>query len=381
MGQFSERDAHYMSRALHLAARGRYTVGVNPMVGCVVVRDDTIIAEDYHRRTGEAHAEVLALTQAAEAASGATVYVTLEPCVHQGRTPPCMPALIEAKVGRVVISMLDPNPKVHGLGVAQLKSAGIPVEYGLLADQAYALNRGFISRMERNRPWLRLKSAISLDGHIALGSGKSAWISSSEARRDVQFWRAQSSALLTSGRTVNADNPQLNVRLSADELTIEDPVRQPLRVVLDSQLSTSPSARIYRADAKTLVVVCEQTVADARVEEFERCGVEVLPVKAIASRIESRIDLAALLGLLAERYEINEIQVEAGGVLFGAIIEADLCDELLLYIDPCLLGAESKKLAQFDDIIQTMEERIDFNYKEVTRIGKDIRVLAEPCRR
>ena len=377
MEQFSERDRHYMSRALALAKRGCYTVGANPMVGCVIVRDDKIIAEDYHRRTGEAHAEALALADAAGDANSATVYVTLEPCVHQGRTAPCVPALIEAKVKRVVMAMQDPNPLVHGRGVSELKAAGMQVEEGLFAEQARDLNRGFISRIERGRPWLRLKSAISLDGHIALGSGKSAWISSEEARRDVQFWRARSSALLTSSRTVCADDPQLNVRLEAETLGMEGAVRQPLRIVLDSQLSTSPAARIYHSDAKSIVVCCDSAVSKVRCSEFEQRGVEVLSIKTV----KSRIPLLELLEILAERYEVNEIQVEAGGVLLGAIIDADLCDELLLYIAPCLLGAGSKKLAEFDEMIQTMEERINFSYKEVMNVGKDIRVLLEPCPR
>ena len=347
------------------------------MVGCVIARDDKIVAEDYHRRTGEAHAEVLALADAAGDANNATVYVTLEPCVHQGRTAPCVPALIEAKVKRVVMAMQDPNPLVCGRGVSELKAAGIQVEDGLFAEQARDLNRGFVSRIERGRPWLRLKSAISLDGHVALSSGKSAWISSEEARRDVQFWRARSSALLTSSRTVCADDPQLNVRLDAETLGIEGAVRQPLRIVLDSQLSTSPAARIYDSDAKSIVVCCDSAVSKVRCSEFEQHGVEVLSIKTV----KSRIPLLELLEILAERYEVNEIQVEAGGVLLGAIIDADLCDELLLYIAPCLLGAGSKKLAEFDEMIQTMKERINFNYKEVMNVGKDIRVLLEPCPR
>ena len=376
MERFSERDQYYMSRALALAARGRYTVGCNPMVGCVIVADDKIIAEDYHRRPGDAHAEPLALAAAADAARDATVYVTLEPCIHQGRTPPCVPALIDAKVKRVVIAMRDPDPRVNGQGCVALKAAGIQVEHGLFSNQAQALNRSFISRITRGRPWLRLKSAISLDGHIALGSAKSAWISSDESRHDVQFWRAQSGALLTSNRTVVADNPQLNVRLDAAALDIHGVVRQPLRVVLDNGLVTSPTAKIYNTDAST-VVVCDITTPKARIDEFEKRGVEVL----FAQTLNSRIVLPQLLETLASQYEINEIQVEAGGILFGAIIEADLCDQLLLYMAPCLLGEESKKLAKFDDVIRTMEERINFSYKEVTHVGDDIRILAEPCPR
>lgn len=377
MQQFTERDRYYMSEALALAERGRYTAGANPMVGCVIVRDDKIVAADYHRRTGEAHAEVLALAGLAGDASSATVYVTLEPCVHQGRTPPCTPALIGANVKRVVIAMQDPNPLVHGQGISELKAAGIQVEYGLFAEQARNLNRGFVSRIERGRPWLRLKAAISLDGYIALSSGESTWISSEDARRDVQFWRARSSALLTGSGTIRADNPQLSVRLDSETLDIDGAVRQPLRIVLDSRLSTSPEAKIYGTGAKTVVVCCDSTESKARSSEFEKRGVEVLFIKTV----KSRIPLLELSEILAERYEINEIQVEAGGILFGAIIEAGLCDELLLYIAPCLLGVGSKGLAEFNDTIRTMEERINFSYKEVVNVGNDIRVLLEPCLR
>ena len=364
-----------MSRALTLAAGGRYTVGGNPMVGCVIVRNDQIVAENYHRRIGDAHAEPLALAEAGDAAHDATVYVTLEPCVHHGRTPPCVPSLIEAKVKRVVIAMSDPDRRVNGQGIAALKAAGIQVEHGLLAEQAQTLNRGFVSRVTRGRPWLRLKSAISLDGHIALACGASAWISGPQARRDVQFWRAQSGALLTSNRTVEIDNPQLNVRLDAKALGIEGAVRQPLRVVLDSRLSTSPTAKIYNSDAQT-IIVCDKEVAKESMAKMEKHGIEILPVPTI----KSRIVLTELLSTLAEQYEINEIQVEAGSVLFGAIVAADLCDELLLYIAPCMLGAGSLTLARFDDVIKTMDDRINFSYKEVKHIGEDIRILAEPCR-
>ncbi|MBC6413990.1 MAG: bifunctional diaminohydroxyphosphoribosylaminopyrimidine deaminase/5-amino-6-(5-phosphoribosylamino)uracil reductase RibD [Chromatiales bacterium] len=375
MEQFSERDHHYMSRALALAARGRYTVGANPMVGCVIVRDEEIVAENYHHRIGSPHAEPLALAAAADAAHGATVYVTLEPCVHQGRTPPCVPSLIEAKVKRVVIAMSDPDPRVNGQGIAELRAAGVQVEHGLLAQQAQALNCGFVSRIKRGRPWLRIKSAISLDGHIALACGASSWISGEAARRDVQFWRAQSTALLTSSRTVLADNPQLNVRLDSEALDIKGAVRQPLRVVLDRKLTTSPSAKIYNSDAPT-IVVCDNTADKELMAQFEQKGVEILTVQAI----KSRAILVELLETLAAQYEINEIQVEAGGVLFGAIVEADLCDELLLYLAPCILGAGSQGLARFDNVVRTMDERINFSYKEVKNIGDDIRIIAQPCR-
>lgn len=377
MSQWSDNDTHFMSRALALAERGRYTVGVNPMVGCVIVRDGKVVAEAFHERTGQPHAEKLAIRQAGERAQGATVYITLEPCAHQGRTPPCTPVLVEAGVKRTVLAMQDPNPEVCGQGIAQLESAGITVDCGLLAEQARHLNRGFVSRMERGRPWLRIKSAISLDGHIALSSGASAWISSEASRRDVQLWRAASGAILTSSRTVKMDNPQLNVRLSTDELEIEGAVRQPLRVVLDTNLSTSPSAKVYHPDGCAVVATCYEADSSNQINQFKSKEIQILKI----SSDQSGVSLLELLEALATRFEINEVQVEAGTELFSTIIDSGLCDELLLYIAPCLLGEGSQNLARFNDIIQVMEQRIDFRYREVIQIGSDLRVVAEPCQR
>lgn len=377
MDKWSDNDTRLMSRALDLAKRGRYTVVANPLVGCVVARDGQVISEAFHARCGEAHAERLALEQAGSQLNGATIYVTLEPCTHQGRTPPCTPLLVEAGLSRVVIAMLDPNPQVHGQGVAQLRAAGIAVECGLLAEQAQQLNRGFISRMTRGRPWLRIKSAISLDGHVALNSGASTWISSEASRRDVQLWRAASGALLTSSRTVNIDDPQLNVRLSADDLGIQGAVRQPLRVVLDSNLSTSSAARIYQPDGCAVVATCAERAPPERANEFERNKVRVLKVGSD----KGGVSLLELLERLATSFEVNEVQVEAGTELVSALINCGLCDELLLYIAPCLLGEGSQNLARFDDIIEVMEQRIDFRYKEIVPIGPDLRIIAEPCQR
>ena len=366
-------DTYFMCKALALARRGLYTAHPNPRVGCVIARDGRIVGEGFHHRTGDAHAEIIALREAGDAARGATVYLTFEPCSHHGKTPPCSAALVQAGVARVVAAMRDPNPQVNGAGLAALREAGMDVEYGLLADEARRLNRGFISRMTRRRPWLRIKSAVSLDGRIALASGDSAWISGVASRRDVQFWRAQSGALLTGSGTVVYDDPRLNVRLSASDLGVSGEICQPMRVVVDGSLKTPPTARIYAPEGRAAVAVCG---ADAKhAAEFTARGVEVLAFEG------GRVPLAALLETLAGRFEINEVQVEGGAGLSGALIEAGLCDELLLYLAPHLLGHTGKGLAQFGDIIESMDQRREFDYRDVRMIGDDIRILARPCPR
>ncbi len=375
-------DAYFMCKALALARRGLYTAHPNPSVGCVIVRPDDhggrIVGRGFHARAGGAHAEIAALHDAGAAARGATAYLTLEPCSHQGRTPPCSDALIEAGVARVVAAMRDPNPRVNGAGVAALAAAGVAVECGLLGDEAGRLNRGFVSRMTRGRPWVRVKSAISLDGRTALASGESAWISGEAARRDVQFWRARSGALVAGSGTVNHDDPRLNVRLTASDLGLgmgTGEVRQPLRVVIDGDLKTKPTANVYACAGKAVVAACR---ADGgRVRAFRERGVEVLAFDTD----KRRVPLAALLETLAARFAINEVQVESGAVLAGALIEARLCDELLLYVAPHLLGHAGRGLARFDGIIESIGRREEFRYRDVRMMGNDLRILAEPCPR
>ena len=372
-------DAYFMCKALALARRGLYTAHPNPRVGCVVVRPDgsggRIVGRGFHDVAGGAHAEIVALHEAGEAARGATAYLTLEPCSYHGRTPPCSDALIKAGVARVVAAMRDPNPRVNGAGLAALREAGVAVGCGLLREEAEHLNRGFASRMTRGRPWVRVKSAISMDGRSALASGESAWISGEASRRDVQFWRARSDALVTGGGTVTHDDPRLDVRLTAADLGVRGEVRQPLRVVLDGDLKTEPTARIYAREGKAVVAACRAAAPRARA--FHERGVEVLAFDTD----ERRVPLAALLKTLAARFEINEVQVEGGEVLAGALIEAGLCDELLLYVAAHLLGHTGKGLARFDNIVESMGQRTEFRYRDVRMIGDDLRITAEPCPR
>ena len=348
-----------MAQALQLAALGLHSTSPNPRVGCVIVREGKIIGEGWHQRAGTAHAEVHALQQAGAAARDATVYVTLEPCFHQGRTPPCADALVAAGVGRVVAAMVDPNPQVNGRGLAQLQAAGISVEYGLMEESARELNLGFIARMTRGRPWVRSKIAASMDGKTALANGVSQWITGAAARRDVQAWRAQSCAILTGVGTVLADDPQLNVR------DIETP-RQPLRVVVDSQLRTPPSAKILRGGA--LIV---SAMADAsKMQALCDAGAEVL----VLSGTDGRVDLMRLLQRLAER-GVNNLMVEAGARLNGALLEAGLLDELVMYLAPMLLGDTARGLFALP-AFNKMDERKNLNLRDVRQVGNDMRVIA-----
>ena len=358
---FSATDHAMMARALRLAERGAYTARPNPMVGCVIAQGDEVVGTGWHEKKGGPHAEVFALQAAGERARGATAYVTLEPCSHVGSTGPCADALVAAGVSRVVGAMRDPFPQVDGTGFERLRAAGITVEIGLMEAQARALNRGFLSRIERGRPWLRVKLATSLDGRSALASGDSKWISGEAARRDVQKWRARAGAILTGAGTVLIDDPRLTVRLGDDT-----PFAPPLRVVLDPGLATVARGHIREGDAPTLYL----HAPDARMPR----GIEAdhAPVSVVAGRF----DLAAVLALLAER-KINEVQVEAGATLAGAFLTAGLVDELLLYVAPVMLGERARPL--FDSLhIDEMTERLDMRIVETRRIGGDVRVLLQP---
>ena len=366
MPGFSAIDHAMMARALRLAERGAYTTKPNPMVGCVIARDGEIVGEGFHERAGGPHAEVFALEGARERAKGATAYVTLEPCAHTGRTGPCADALIAAGVARVVGAMRDPNPQVDGSGFDKLVAAGIQVETGLMEAQARVLNRGFLSRIERGRPWLRVKLATSLDGRSALASGDSKWISGEPARLDVQRWRARSGALLTGAGTVLVDDPHLTVRLGLDDAGKEIPFVAPLRVVLDPGLATVARGHIREGGAPTLYL----HAADARMPRGIDAPHTHVPVRA------GLFDLDAVLKLLAER-GINEVQVEAGATLAGAFLAAGLVDELLLYVAPVMLGERARPL--FEGLhIDAMTERMDMRIVETRRIGADVRVLLQP---
>jgi len=358
---FDAFDHQCMARALQLAARGLYTARPNPMVGCVIARDGEVLGEGWHPRAGQPHAEVFALRAAGERARGATAYVTLEPCAHHGRTPPCAEALVAAGVGRVVAAMRDPFPQVDGAGLARLRQAGIEVASGLLEAQARELNRGFLSRVERGRPWLRLKLAASLDGRTAMASGESKWITSEAARADVQRWRARSAAILTGADTVLADDPALSVRL--------DPgigVEPPLRVVLDRRLRSLERARVRDAAAPTLYLHGPEAVPPPGL----RAEFAAVPLRG------ERLDLAAALAELGRR-GINEVQVEAGPVLCGALLRAGLVDELLLYQAPVLLGDQARPLLAGLGI-QALAQKQALALVEQVQVGPDLRLLLRP---
>ena len=356
-----ERDRALMARALDLAQRGLYSTRPNPVVGCVIERDGQIVGEGWHERAGGPHAEVFALRQAGDRARGATAYVTLEPCAHHGRTPPCAEALVDAGVARVVAAMRDPFPRVDGAGFARLQAAGIEVASGLLEAQARELNRGFLSRIERGRPWLRVKLAASLDGRTAMASGESKWITGAAARADVQHWRARSGAILTGADTVLADDPALTVRLGP-----EVEVVPPLRVVLDTQLRSLAAGQVRDGSAPALYLHGPDVTPPAGLDaEFA-----ALPLR------NGRLDLDAALRLLGGR-EINEVQVEAGPVLCGALLRGGWVDELLLYQAPVLLGDGARPLLAGLGI-QAMAQRLRLELVEEARLGEDRRLLLRP---
>ncbi len=358
---FTTIDHVHMARALRLAERGAYTTRPNPVVGCVIAHGDAVVGEGWHQRKGGPHAEVFALQAAGDRARGATAYVTLEPCAHTGSTGPCADALIAAGVARVVAAMRDPFPKVDGAGFEKLRAAGIEVASGLMEAQARELNNGFIARMERGWPWLRVKLATTLDGRTATESGESRWISGEAARRDVHRWRARCGALLTGAGTVLADDPHLTVRLGDDT-----PFVPPLRVVLDPGLATVARGHVREGDAPTLYL----HAPDAKVPR----GVEIDHVAVPVEK--GRFDPGAVLRLLGSR-EINEVQMEAGATLAGAFLDAGLVDELLLYVAPVLLGARARPL--FDGLhIDAMAQRLKMRRIDSTILGEDFRLQLRP---
>jgi diaminohydroxyphosphoribosylaminopyrimidine deaminase / 5-amino-6-(5-phosphoribosylamino)uracil reductase len=361
MTSFTATDHLFMARALRLAERGAYTTKPNPMVGCVIAHGDEIVGEGFHQRAGEAHAEVIALQAAGARAKGATAYVTLEPCAHTGRTGPCADALIAAGVARVIAAMRDPFPQVDGAGFDKLRAAGIAVESGLMEAQARHLNRGFLSRIERGRPWVRIKLGTSLDGRTAMASGESKWITGEASRLDVQKWRARAGVLITGANTVLIDDPSLNVRLGDDT-----PFVAPLRVVLDPGLATIARGKVRDDSAPTLYL----HASDAKPPHDLHVERDVVPV------LHGRFDLEAVLKLLAER-GINEVQVEAGATLAGAFIAAGLADEVLLYVAPVLLGERARPL--FAGLgIDAMAQRAQLKVVDARAIGEDQRLLLVP---
>ncbi len=357
---FSAVDHSMMARALQLAERGLWTTTPNPRVGCVLVRDGWLVGEGWHEKAGEPHAEVHALRNAGPRARGATAYVTLEPCSHYGRTPPCAEALIAAGVSRVVSAMSDPNPLVSGKGLALLAAAGVATSCGLLETEACELNIGFVSRMTRGRPWLRLKTAASLDGKTALNNGLSQWITGPDARRDGQRWRARACAILTGIGTVRDDDPQLNVR---DFET----TRQPLRVVVDSRLETPLTARILQGGPVLIAGAVENA---EKIELLRSTGAEVLIFPNAAGKVELK-DLLNELG----RRGINEVHAEAGFKLNGSLLREGLVDELLLYLAPCLIGHDASGLFNLPELT-SLDQKHLLKIRDLRQVGENIRVLA-----
>lgn len=374
-----EQGRRYLARAIELASNGLYTTDPNPRVGCVIVKDNEIVAEGWHERAGGPHAEIMALNSAGQQAQGADVYVSLEPCSHHGRTPPCADALIQANVSKVVVAGLDPNPQVAGQGIEKLKQAGINIEcepFQELKKEAEQLNPGFIKRMRHQFPYVRAKIAASLDGRTAMASGESKWITGEEAREDVHRLRARSSVILTGIGTVLADDPSLNVRLSTQELaskvefTDDD---QPARVILDSQLRMPPSAKLLTRPGAVLIYTLSSD--PGKIAALEKAG-------AIVVRTENEggyVKLEAVLRDLAHR-NYNEVMVEAGASLNGALLETGLVDELIFYQAPILMGDQAKPMFMLPGITQ-MAQKIELSIMDTRQIGVDWRIIAHPSNR
>ncbi len=366
MSQFSPLDFQMMSRAIQLAKGGIYTTAPNPNVGCVITRDGEIVGEGFHFKAGEPHAEVHALRMAGEKAVGATAYVTLEPCSHYGRTPPCAEGLINAKVAKVICAMQDPNPQVAGRGIQMLRDAGIEVQVGLLEADAYALNPAFIKRMKTGMPFVQLKMAASLDGQTALANGQSQWITSPQARQDVQKYRAQSGAILSTSKTVIDDNASLNVRWedlpqSVQANYLQQDLRQPVRVILDRQQQLTPELKLFQSTGAKLIVSEQGDIA---------------PILDC----EQRIDLKATLAQLASQHNVNHLWVEAGATLASSLIRADLVDELILYLAPKIMGSDGRGLLGALGL-ESMAEVIELDIQDVRQVGKDIRIVAKLLRK
>lgn len=363
-------DHKFMARAIQLARMGQYTTHPNPRVGCVIVKNDRIITEGFHQRAGLAHAEVNAINNASESLTGATAYVTLEPCSHTGKTPPCADALIKSGISRVVIGMQDPNPQVTGNGIKKLQDAKIDVEVGILEAEAQALNPGFIKRMEQGLPWVRVKMAMSLDGRTAMASDESQWITGRAARADVQRLRASADAILTGIGTVLADDPSLNVRLTAAELGIDGEVQQPLRVVLDSKLQISRKAKMIALAGDTLIYTCAYDLQ--KLKRLESAGARFTLFESSAGQL-SLPQVFADIG----KQQINEIHVEAGATLCGALLQQQLVDELIVYMAPNIMGSAARGLFDLPGL-NHMKDKINLSVQDIRAVGNDWRIKALP---
>ena len=360
----TDADIRFMEEALVLAEQGRYTAPPNPCVGCLVVANGIVVGRGYHRRTGEPHAEPQALAQAGSQANGATLYVTLEPCAHQGRTEPCVPGIISAGIKRVVTACEDPNPQVAGRGHNMLKEAGIECVIGVEAEESQKLNRGFWKRMTEGRPWVCVKQAMSLDGGTALADGSSQWITGKEARADVQWRRARSGAVLSTAATVCRDDARLNVRLSADEMNV-DQVRQPLRVIADRRGELPERLALWSVPGSCVIYTLDEHAEKLRAR---------LPAEAEVRAVRESgkgLDLAQMLKGLAADYEINDVMVEAGAKFAGALIHEDLVDELAVYIAPRLLGVNAAPLVELPQT-SSLPDHLDWTLQDVRALDSDV---------
>ncbi len=364
---------YWMTKALQLAQKGLFTTHPNPRVGCVLVKQDELIGQGYHVKAGEGHAEVNALADAKQDVSGATAYVTLEPCSHQGKTPPCADALIKAGVARVVYGTQDPNPEVAGNGLAKLKAAGIEVVGPILEAECEALNPGFNKRMREGLPFVRVKLAMSLDGRTAMESGESQWITGPDARLDVQKWRAQSDAIVTGIGSVLADNPSMTVRINEQGQQVDaKTVRQPLRVIMDTALSIVPEAKILYPSSQACVFAIEEEVEAEHLEVLQQKGVQV---KFSPPGDDGRLDLIDAMEQLADM-GINEVLLETGAELAGGFLQAGLIDEIIVYMAPKLLGSSARALFQLP--IEVMADAVDLQLKSVRQVGQDLRLVYQP---
>ncbi|MBF6635190.1 bifunctional diaminohydroxyphosphoribosylaminopyrimidine deaminase/5-amino-6-(5-phosphoribosylamino)uracil reductase RibD [Rouxiella silvae] len=374
-------DEYYMARAFELARKGRFTTTPNPNVGCVIVNNGEIVGEGFHVKAGGPHAEVHALRMAGERARGATAYVTLEPCSHHGRTPPCADALLAAGISRVVAAMQDPNPEVAGRGLYRLKQAGVEVSNGLMLSEAEAVNLGFLKRMRTGFPYVQLKMAASLDGRTAMASGESQWITSAAARQDVQRFRAESSAILSSSATVLADDPSLTVRwselgdetqsqypaLSSNASASAEDVRQPLRVIVDSKNRVTPQHKLVQQPGETLL---------ARLQADDKVWPDAVQQLTVPATSDNRVDLVILMMQLAKR-QVNSVWVEAGSELAGALLQAGLVDELIVYMAPKLLGQNGRALCVLPGL-ESLVDAPNFEFSDIRQVGPDLRLRLKP---
>lgn len=372
---FSADDYRYMQRAISLAKKGHYTTSPNPRVGCVIVKKNKIVGEGYHQKAGEGHAEVHALAQAGSNAQGSIAYVTLEPCSHYGRTPPCAEALVKAKVDTVIIAMTDPNPQVSGRGIALLEKAGISVKVNLLQADAQALNLGFVHLMVNKRPYVRCKLAASLDGKTAMKSGESKWITSPEARYDVQRLRAQSCAVITGADSVLTDNAKMTVRwhelgTSQQNYPVEK-LRQPRRIIIDSQNRLTPNLALFEHSSEVILL----RTSIEKSQKWPHFVKQVVLPSAKQESDKSYVDLDAALDFIAQQ-GFNDVLIESGATLAGAFLSAGLIDELILYQAPKLLGSDAKSLVNMPKL-NILKDAVNLTINDIRMVGKDIRIIAK----